>query len=399
MLFNEIENIIALSYSELGSTGHLIAKNFNNGYGKSKSQKILFRKGKLIQMELKTVLDHVVYDDDGNVTGLLRSTDEQINKSLTYLIDLSEIQDYSTGPTLFHKLKPRIINTTNTIQFQYSANGTDWHSAPMNGDVYFRTSADAGSTWSAATLFLDTSKVSKAGDTMTGALAMSSQKITGLGNGTNANDAINKSQLDALKTYADGLVIGLWDDRGSYNASVNSYPSTGGSGTAGAILKGDIWTVSVAGTLPTGLFVEVGDTVRALVDSPTNTQGDWAILSTVNTPWALVSLVWGPFAQPTTAGQPSIQYRKQGSIVYVKGYVRATSTFGSGTRIMTLPSGFRPPYEQRVFIPKQFEADEEMHLRIYANGEIYIVREAATFTQVDILLPEFSFSIDGLLAT
>lgn len=51
------------------------------------------------------------------------------------------------------------------------------------------------------------------------------------------------------KTYADGLVVGLLDDRGSYNASANTFPASGGSGTAGAILKGDLWYISVAGTL------------------------------------------------------------------------------------------------------------------------------------------------------
>lgn len=77
------------------------------------------------------------------------------------------------------------------------------------------------------------------------------------------------------KDYADGLVTGLWDDRGTHDASLGNYPSSGGSGVAGAILKGDIWTISVAGTLGANT-VEVGDTVRALVDG---TDGDstWAI--------------------------------------------------------------------------------------------------------------------------
>jgi hypothetical protein len=82
----------------------------------------------------------------------------------------------------------------------------------------------------------------------------------------------------ANKTYVDSVVVGLWDDRGNFDASVNAYPSSGGSGTAGAIMKGDIWTISVAGTLPTAQVVEVGDTVRALTDTPGNTQANWSIL-------------------------------------------------------------------------------------------------------------------------
>ncbi len=81
----------------------------------------------------------------------------------------------------------------------------------------------------------------------------------------------------ATEAYADALVVGLWDDRGSFDASGGSYPSSGGSGTAGAIKKGDIWTISVAGTLPTGQAVNVGDNVRALIDTPGNTQANWAI--------------------------------------------------------------------------------------------------------------------------
>lgn len=109
----------------------------------------------------------------------------------------------------------------------------------------------------------------------------------GLGNVDNTSDvnkpvstaqaAADAAVLSSANAHSDALVVGLWDDRGNFDASVNAYPSSGGSGTAGAILKGDIWTVSVAGTLPTAQAVNVGDTVRALIDTPGNTQANWAI--------------------------------------------------------------------------------------------------------------------------
>lgn len=80
----------------------------------------------------------------------------------------------------------------------------------------------------------------------------------------------------AVKAYADALVVGLVDDRGNFDASGNTFPASGGSGTAGAILKGDLWVISVAGTLG-GVAVAVGDQVRALVDTPGQTAGNWAI--------------------------------------------------------------------------------------------------------------------------
>lgn len=109
-------------------------------------------------------------------------------------------------------------------------------------------------------------------------------KTSNVDNTSDANKPVSTAQAIAIsaaqtaaQTYADNLVVGLWDDRGNFDASVNAYPSTGGSGSAGAIKKGDIWTVSVAGTLPTSQAVGVGDTVRALIDTPGNTQANWAI--------------------------------------------------------------------------------------------------------------------------
>lgn len=70
--------------------------------------------------------------------------------------------------------------------------------------------------------------------------------------------------------------LGLFDDRGGYDASVNTFPAAGGSGTAGAVLKGDVWTVTVAGTLG-GVAVVAGDLVRALADAPGQTAGNWSV--------------------------------------------------------------------------------------------------------------------------
>jgi hypothetical protein len=90
-------------------------------------------------------------------------------------------------------------------------------------------------------------------------------------------DTVSGTAESNAKAYADGLVAGLLDLRGNYNASGNTYPSSGGSGTAGAILKGDFWYISVAGTLG-GVAVNVGDSIYALTDSPGTTSTNWAVL-------------------------------------------------------------------------------------------------------------------------
>jgi hypothetical protein len=81
----------------------------------------------------------------------------------------------------------------------------------------------------------------------------------------------------ATESYVDNKVAGLLDLRGNHNASGNTYPSSGGSGTAGAILKGDFWYISVAGTLG-GVAVNIGDSIYALVDTPGTTSANWAVL-------------------------------------------------------------------------------------------------------------------------
>ena len=106
----------------------------------------------------------------------------------------------------------------------------------------------------------------------TGTLA-SSDSLVGAISKLNGNVAAAET---SAKSYADGLVLGLWDDRGNYDASGNTWPSTGGSGAAGAIIKGDIWTINVAGALG-GVPVAVRQTIRAMVDAPGTTAGNWAI--------------------------------------------------------------------------------------------------------------------------
>jgi hypothetical protein len=89
-----------------------------------------------------------------------------------------------------------------------------------------------------------------------------------------------RKEVHGSVTAAD--LAGLYDDRGPFDAAANApaLPSAGGSGDAGAILKGDVWTVSVAGTVIDAggneVTVNVGDTLRASADEPAN-YADWVI--------------------------------------------------------------------------------------------------------------------------
>jgi len=85
-------------------------------------------------------------------------------------------------------------------------------------------------------------KVAKAGDTMSGNLAMGANKITGLANGTLANDAVNYAQLTAFATGALWLDPIL--DPNLIDDSLNAPP--------GLPVDGDVYIV---GATPSGAWI------------------------------------------------------------------------------------------------------------------------------------------------
>lgn len=69
-----------------------------------------------------------------------------------------------------------------------------------NDTIVVKSIKLGGSAGSEITLAVVDGKLDKTGGAMTGAIAMGTNKITGLASGTDANDAINKAQLDSALT-------------------------------------------------------------------------------------------------------------------------------------------------------------------------------------------------------
>ena len=105
----------------------------------------------------------------------------------------------------------------------------------------------------------------------TGDLAMGSNKITGLANATNSNEATNLGQVQSL-------VAGVGVFQGGYNASTNSPALTGGSNVA--LDQGDFFVVTTGGSFFTETL-EVGDLIFANSDiaaSSTPSLSDYTVV-------------------------------------------------------------------------------------------------------------------------
>lgn len=184
------------------------------------------------------------------------------------------------------------------------------------------------------------------------------------------SDTLYPSQK-AVKTYVSAMVSGLLDLRGSYDASSNLFPTTGGSGTAGAVLKGDTWFVSVPGVLG-GKAVTVGDSFFADSDSPGQTAGNWSVLETN------IGYVPEDSANKSTDGTMAANsatlYPSQSA---VKSYVQSfaltnpqlvvyVDTDFTPTRATT-----EPTVTDQIFIPGVIKLGTSMQFDIQANGYLY----------------------------
>jgi hypothetical protein len=133
-------------------------------------------------------------------------------------------------------------------------------------------SANNNSTRVATTAYVDTADALKA--------PLASPGLTGNPTAPTQSSSDNSTRIASTAFVATAIangVAGLLDYRGSYDASTNLFPATNGSGIAGAILKGDFYICSIAGTLG-GTAVSPGDLIIALTDTPAQTASNWDII-------------------------------------------------------------------------------------------------------------------------
>lgn len=121
-----------------------------------------------------------------------------------------------------------------------------------------------------------------------------------------------RKQIDQAISFA---TTGLLDDKGAWNASSNTLPSSG-------VLIGDKYTISVAGLVDDSLFVN--DIIIALVNTPSQSIANWNHIP-VNAPKSLQAYV---------AGNTSIGAIKYNGLTQLDGAFNGTANTLGGTKIL-----------------------------------------------------------------
>lgn len=109
-LNRDAKKIIVLSHQRIGDIALSIARNIKKGLDNTGKQRKLYETGFLIKKFLKVIYNHVEFDSStGEIKTLHRITEVQLNKFLSCLVKLSDIQDYPVVPLLREKTKPILL--------------------------------------------------------------------------------------------------------------------------------------------------------------------------------------------------------------------------------------------------------------------------------------------------
>lgn len=161
------------------------------------------------------------------------------------------------------------------------------------------------------------------------------------------------------KTQIDALVTGLLDLRGNFDASGGGFPTTGGSGTGGAILKGDCWKISVSGAAG-----QATDLIFALVDSPAQTAGNWDIIE-----GNLTESTFGTFSNGLTAKTTPIDADSMNLVDSAASNVAKKVTWANIKATLFSTSIFRPvTVEESLSATRTLTATEGQEFYFNPNG-------------------------------
>lgn len=115
-----------------------------------------------------------------------------------------------------------------------------------------------------------------------GPINANNNTIENLANAVSPQQPVTKSQLDALeltlRAYSEALSVSNFRLMGDWDFTVGSYPTTGGSGTSGALRRGDAFRHSGGTITFHGTTVQAGDIFYVISAPPGQVDSNWSSL-------------------------------------------------------------------------------------------------------------------------
>jgi hypothetical protein len=212
---------------------------------------------------------------DGNflyIGDITQYTDEQAQDSVGAILTDSGTIDFTYNdviPSITGIVKSNSITSTelsNTINISEFINDSGYIS---NANLTYSASPTSGTVLSD----VGTDAIIPLADVTNSGLFSPSEKAN-LANQSGINSGDNAPNTNS-NAYADSLVTQIFRPAGSWDASGNTFPTTG-TGVAGVIRIGDTYNTTIAGT-PVGFeTLDIGDNFYALIDAPGQTPSNWA---------------------------------------------------------------------------------------------------------------------------
>lgn len=222
----------------------------------------------IINAESEESITYVNSGDNTNVTGSGSISDPYIINSIGVQFD--DLANVATSGEYSD-----LLNTPST-KSEFNTELTDGDFL-FTGDITQYTNEQAQDA--VGNILIDTPTINFTYDdennTIIADVKPSSINTTHLADNINVSKFVNDSDY-ATKAYADSLVTSIFRPAGDWDASGNTFPTTG-TGPGDTIRSGDTYNTSVAGT-PSGFeTLDVGDNFYALIDNPGQTPANWKV--------------------------------------------------------------------------------------------------------------------------
>jgi len=214
-----------------------------------------------------------------SIPGGLQGTEEFIifTSTDTYNCTLDEVITFIQSENVF---EPANDNIQSHISSTSNPHSVTKEQLGLNNVTNVNTTDPTNIIWTSSNRTVTDTQIN-AWNAKQDALGFTPENVANKSNdiSTDRSSTTKYPSVKAFADYVDTLATGSMKRCGLWDASSNTFPATGGSGTGGAVKANDFWIISVAGS-PGGHAIQIGDFIIANIDTPGQTDTNWDKLNT-----------------------------------------------------------------------------------------------------------------------